>query len=94
MTDGCGCLSQAQPDDANWAGTCCRLASLTEGSRPVMVTCAPRVGITLACWASQARLRRRHIEKPPQAIPASAMAQVEGSGTIACARKIPSFVPW
>jgi hypothetical protein len=45
----------------------------TKGSRPVMATCSPRVGITLA-GARQARFRRRHIEKPPQAIPARAMA--------------------
>lgn len=42
-------------------------------SRPVMVTCSPRVGITLA-GVRQARFRRRHIEKPPQAIPARAVA--------------------
>jgi len=46
-----------------------------------MVTCSPRVGIKPASQR-QARFRR-HIEKPPQAIPARAMTQVEGSGTAA-----------
>ena len=45
-----------------------------------MATYSPRVGIILAD-GRQARLQRRHIEKPPQAIPARAMMQVEGSGT-------------
>jgi len=39
-----------------------------------MATCSPRVGITWLAGARQARLRRRHIEKAPQAIPARAMA--------------------
>ena len=52
----------------------------TEVSRCVTATCSPRVGITLA-GACQARLRRRKSEYPPQARPARAMAQVDGSGT-------------
>jgi hypothetical protein len=30
----------------------------------------------------QARLRRRHIENPPQASPAKAIKEVDGSGTV------------
>ena len=52
----------------------------TEGSRPVMATCSPRVGITLA-GARQARFRRLYICQLPQARPANAMAYVDGSGT-------------
>lgn len=37
------------------------------------------------------RFRRRHAA---QAIPPQASATVVGSGTIACTRTIPSFVPW
>ena len=45
-----------------------------------MATCSPRVGITLA-GACQAARRRRTICQPPQAIPASPITHVDGSGT-------------
>jgi hypothetical protein len=64
------------------AGAGCELSTRenTEGSRLMMVTCSPRVGIRLASLR-QARLRRRHICQPPQAIPASPITHVYGSGT-------------
>jgi hypothetical protein len=46
----------------------------------VMATCSPRIGFTLAVWR-HARVRRRHICQPPQAIPASPITHVDGSGT-------------
>ena len=58
----------------------------------MMKTCSPRVRVTLArsLDVRQAWLRRRHIEKPPQARPASSEAHVEGSGTaIGLARRKP-----
>ena len=45
-----------------------------------MASCFPRVGITLAD-VRQACFRRRHIENPPQAIPANPITHVDGSGT-------------
>ena len=45
-----------------------------------MATCSPRVGIMLA-GACQAARRRRNICQPPQAIPASPITHVDGSGT-------------
>jgi hypothetical protein len=45
-----------------------------------MATCSPRVGITLA-GLRQARLRRRIAPQPTQAIPASPVTHVDGSGT-------------
>jgi len=62
----------------------------TEGSRPVMATCSPRVGITLA-ESRQARLRRRYAPHPAQAIPASPITHVDGSGTATgLARRTPT----
>ena len=45
-----------------------------------MATCSPRVGIRLASLC-QARLRRRYAPHPAQAIPASPITHVDGSGT-------------
>ena len=43
----------------------------------------PRSDMVLPQHAvGQARLRRRHIEKPPQARPAKAIKEVDGSGTV------------
>jgi len=45
-----------------------------------MVTYSPRVEFRLA-GSCQARLPRRHMPQPAQAIPASPTAHVDGSGT-------------
>jgi len=47
-----------------------------------MATCSPRVEIGLV-GVRQARFRRRHMEKPPKAMPARAIQEVAGSGTAA-----------
>ncbi len=65
---GWGCIRGRRVAAADGCGEwCVQIESgreNTEESRPMMATCSPRVGITLA-GASQARLRRRHIENPP-----------------------------
>ena len=47
----------------------------------MMVTCSPRVGVTLAGERQDRARRRRYICQPPQASPASPITHVEGSGT-------------
>lgn len=83
---GAGSWFEGEADDAGTGGEL-RGPENTERSRPVMAPCSPRVEVTLADWR-QACLRRRHIEIPPQARPARAMAYVDGSGTTA---KTPVF---
>jgi SpoVK/Ycf46/Vps4 family AAA+-type ATPase len=71
---------QARPDNTNWTGaeikSGCRLASLLD----VPLVQAAQNVVPVAS-TRQARVRRRRTTEPPQASPARAMAQVEGSGT-------------
>ena len=66
--------------NGGWCGQSKAVVKKHRGEQARDGTCSPRVGITLA-GACQACLRRRHISQPPQAIPASPITHVDGSGT-------------